>query len=99
MGRDSVPPYTPSLPSPSYSSDLLSGEQTVDYGRRPSPQHLTGVYRRITDAFTMILRDQRPGSVHPTYGRGGVVRGDLILKSTDDLTSVTLKVRAELIVS
>ncbi|KIJ17623.1 hypothetical protein PAXINDRAFT_129837 [Paxillus involutus ATCC 200175] len=46
----------------------------------------------------MILRDQRPGSVHPTYGRGGVVRGDLILKSTDDLTSVTLKLEGLLVV-
>ncbi|KIK98785.1 hypothetical protein PAXRUDRAFT_133498 [Paxillus rubicundulus Ve08.2h10] len=97
MGSDCVPPpYTPSLPSPSYSSDLLPGEQTVDYGRRPSPQHLTGVYRRITDALTLIIRDQRPGNVHPIFDR--VVQGDLRLKSTDELTSVTLKLEGLLVV-
>ncbi|KAF8843375.1 hypothetical protein BDN67DRAFT_897307 [Paxillus ammoniavirescens] len=98
MGCDSVPPYTPSPPSPSYSTDLLPGEQIIEHARRASSQPLTGVCRRITDTITVVLRDQRPGCIHPTYDRGGVVRGDLILKSTDDLTSVTLKLEGSLFV-
>ncbi|KIK98787.1 hypothetical protein PAXRUDRAFT_133477 [Paxillus rubicundulus Ve08.2h10] len=95
---DAVPPYTPSPPSPSYSTNPLPGEQSIEHTRHASLQPLNGVCRRITDTVTVVLRDQRPGSIHPTYDRGGVVRGDLILKSADDLTSVTLKLEGLLFV-
>ena len=92
-----MPPYTPSSPSPHYSSELLPGEQTVEFTRRSaSSRPLTGVYRRITDHLSIVLRNQHPGSVCPTYGRGGFIQGDLILDSNaGSLTSVTLKVRVD----
>jgi hypothetical protein len=97
MGHDIVPPYTPSPPSPHYSSELLPGEQTVEFTRRASSRPPTGVYRRITDYLTIVLRDQYPGSVCPIYGRGGFIQGDVILGSnTSGLTSVILKVRVNL---
>ncbi|KIJ62554.1 hypothetical protein HYDPIDRAFT_93958 [Hydnomerulius pinastri MD-312] len=98
MGRESVPPYTPSPPSPSYSTELLPGERTVEQARRALSQPPTGVYRRITENLSIVLRDQRPGSIHPIYGRGAVVRGDLMLRNTDDLTSVTLKLEGLMVV-
>ncbi|KAF9220885.1 hypothetical protein BS17DRAFT_786128 [Gyrodon lividus] len=98
MGCDCVPPYTPSLPSPSYSTELLPGERTVEHTRRASSQPPTGIYRRITDTLTIILKDQHPGSIHPIYGRGEVIRGDLILRTTNDLTSVTFKLEGLLLV-
>ncbi|KAF9220884.1 hypothetical protein BS17DRAFT_287879 [Gyrodon lividus] len=98
MSCECVPPYTPSLPSPSYSTELLPGERTVEHTRRASSQPPTGIYRRITDTLTISLKDQRPGSIHPIYGRGGVVRGDLILRTTNDLRSVTLKLEGLLLV-
>jgi len=93
MGDDIVPPYTPSSPSPHYSSEPLPGEQTVEFSRRStSSRPPTGVYRRITDRLSIILRNQHPGSVFPTYGRGGLIQGELILDSnTGGLTSVILK--------
>lgn len=98
MGNDTVPPpYTPSPPSPHYSNELLPGEKTVEFTRRASPRTPTGVYRRITDLLTIVLRDQRPGSVYPIYGRNGVIQGDVTLNlNTSDLTSVILKVRVDL---
>ncbi|KAH0832000.1 hypothetical protein J3R83DRAFT_12903 [Lanmaoa asiatica] len=94
MGHDTLPPYTPSTPSPRYSCGLLPGEQTVESTRRTSSRPPTGVYRRITDRLTVVLRDQHPGSVYPIYGRSGVIQGNVILSNsdTDDLTSVILKV-------
>ncbi|KAN0087513.1 hypothetical protein V8E55_006134 [Tylopilus felleus] len=91
MGYDIVPPYTPSSPSPDYSSELLPGEQTVEFSHRTSSRPPTGVYRRITDQATILFRAQHPGSICPTYDRGGFIQGDVILSNTDGLTSVVLK--------
>ncbi|KAF9242654.1 hypothetical protein BU15DRAFT_43937 [Melanogaster broomeanus] len=96
MGCERVPPYSPSPPSPSYSTELLPGERTVEHARRALSRPV-GVYRRITDNLTIILRDQHPGCIHPTYGRRAVVQGDLVLRNTDELTSVTLKLEGLLI--
>ena len=96
MGHDIVPPYTPSPPSPRYSSELLPGEQTVEFTRRASSRPPTGVYRRITDHLTIVLRDQHPGKVCPMYGRGGFIQGDVILSNACGLTSVKLKVSRSL---
>jgi hypothetical protein len=99
MGHDIVPPYTPSPPSPHYSSELLPGEQTVEFTRRASSRPPTGVYRRITDYLTIVLRDQYPGSVCPIYGRGGFIQGDVILGSnTSGLTSVILKLEGHFLI-
>jgi hypothetical protein len=87
------PSYTPSPPSPSYSTELLPGEQTVEETRRTGSQYQnTGVFRRITDNITLVLRDQRPGSITPVYGRNGLIRGHISLRSSEGLTDVTLKV-------
>jgi len=93
MGHD-VPPYTPSSPSPHYSSELLPGEQIVEFTRRASSRPLTGVCRRITDRLTIVLSNQLPGSVYPIYGRGGFIQGNVTLSDTSGLTSVILKVQS-----
>ncbi|KAG1901322.1 uncharacterized protein F5891DRAFT_1028872 [Suillus fuscotomentosus] len=91
------PSYSPSPPSPSYSTQLLPGEQTVEETRRQSPQALnTGVFRRITDSTTLVLRDQQPGSITPVYGRNGLVRGHISLRSSEGLVEVTLKLEGHL---
>ena len=97
MELDTVPPYSPPLsPSPHYSKELLPGEQTIEFTRRASSRSSTGtgVYRRITDQLTIVLRDQHLDSVYPRYDRGEFIHGDVILGNTSDLTSVVLKVRA-----
>ncbi|KAG1825009.1 hypothetical protein EV424DRAFT_1471870 [Suillus variegatus] len=82
------PSYSPSPPSPSYSTQLLPGEQTVEETRRRSPQALnTGVFRRITDSTTLVLIDQQPGSITPVYGRNGLVRGHISLRTITTLVA------------
>ncbi|KAH7927815.1 hypothetical protein BV22DRAFT_1118028 [Leucogyrophana mollusca] len=94
---ESTPPlYTPSPPSPSYSTELLPGEVTVVESRRTSSQPRTGVFRRITDNVTLALRDQLPGNVQPSYGRNGLMRGQLTLRGSEDLVSVSLKLEGQL---
>jgi len=87
------PSYSPSPPSPSYSTVLLPGEQTVEETRRAGLQtNNTGVFRRITDNITLVLRDQRPGSIKPVYGRNALIQGHISLRSSEGLVDVTLKV-------
>ncbi|KAG8215211.1 hypothetical protein J3R82DRAFT_8752 [Butyriboletus roseoflavus] len=74
MAHNTPPPYTPSAP-PRYPSGLLPEEQTVEFTRHASSRRPTGVYRRIKDHLTIVLRDQHPGSVYPMYGRSGVIQG------------------------
>ncbi|KAG1825014.1 hypothetical protein EV424DRAFT_1471874 [Suillus variegatus] len=95
---ESIPPsYTPSPPSPSYSTQLLPGEQTVEETRRRSLQtHNTGVFRRITDSSTLVLKDQPLGSITPVYRRNGLVRGHISLRSSEGLVEVTLKLEGHL---
>lgn len=91
------PSYSPSPPSPSYSTELLPGEQTVEETRRLTQQtQNTGVFRRITDNITLLLRDQRPGSTIPVYGRNGFVRGQISLRSSEGLVEVALKLDGHL---
>ncbi|KAG2344490.1 hypothetical protein BDR05DRAFT_882239 [Suillus weaverae] len=95
---ESIPPlYTPSPPSPSYSTELLPGEQTVEETRRRALQtQNTGVFRRITDNITLVLRDQQPGSITPVYGKNGLVRGHISLRSSEGLAEVTLKLEGHI---
>ncbi|KAG2101079.1 uncharacterized protein F5147DRAFT_318831 [Suillus discolor] len=95
---ESIPPsYTPSPPSPSYSTQLLPGEQTVEETRRRSLQTQNiGVFRRITDSITLVLKDQPLGSITPVYGRNGRVRGHIFLRSSEGLVEVTLKLEGHL---
>ncbi|KAG2125549.1 hypothetical protein BD769DRAFT_826323 [Suillus cothurnatus] len=91
------PSYTPSPPSPSYSTQLLPGEQTIEETRRLALHtQNNGVFRRITDNITLVLRDQRPGSITPVYGRNGVIRGHISLRSSEGLVEVTLKLEGHI---
>ncbi|OJA17761.1 hypothetical protein AZE42_04867 [Rhizopogon vesiculosus] len=91
------PSYTPSPPSPSYSTALLPGEQTVEETRWTGSQtHNIGVFRRITDNITLVLRDQQPGSIKPSYGRNALIRGHISLRSSEGLTDVTLMLEGQI---
>ncbi|KAH7927814.1 hypothetical protein BV22DRAFT_1060343 [Leucogyrophana mollusca] len=90
------PSYTPSPPSPSYSTKPLPGELTVVESRRVTAQPRTGVFRRITDDVTLVLKDQLPGSVQPSYGREGSVRGHLTLRGSEEIRSVSLRFEGQL---
>ncbi|EIW74690.1 hypothetical protein CONPUDRAFT_147670 [Coniophora puteana RWD-64-598 SS2] len=87
-----VPPqYTPSTPSPKYSSTPLPGEEQVATSQRVPTPTRTGSFRRITDKVTVVLRDQLPGSVQPIYGRHGFICGYLVLHDITDLVEVSIK--------
>ncbi|KAH7909826.1 hypothetical protein BJ138DRAFT_1114654 [Hygrophoropsis aurantiaca] len=94
---ESIPPsYTPSPPSPSYSTRPLPGESTVVQTHRVLAQQRIGVFRRITDNVTLVLKDQLPGSIQPTYGRDGRVRGHLMLNVSEEIRCISLRLEGHL---
>ncbi|EIW74691.1 hypothetical protein CONPUDRAFT_140444 [Coniophora puteana RWD-64-598 SS2] len=88
-----LPDYSPSTPSPNYSSRLLQGEEVIEHSRRPSLPSRIGSYRRITERVTVVLNDQIPGSVQPLYGRLDCIRGYLAIHDATDLVEVAIKLR------
>ncbi|EIW79516.1 hypothetical protein CONPUDRAFT_154914 [Coniophora puteana RWD-64-598 SS2] len=89
------PQYTPSEPSPMYSSTPLHGEQRVAHNRRATSSR-TGSFRRITDKVTVVLSDQLPGRIQPVYGRGGCIQGYLAVHDIDNIIEVTIRLRGEI---
>ncbi|EGN98524.1 hypothetical protein SERLA73DRAFT_153556 [Serpula lacrymans var. lacrymans S7.3] len=85
-----LPTYTPSTPSPSYSTILLPGERTVEQTQRQALSSYTGSFRRITDDITLVLKDQRPGSIVPAYGRNALLEGALTIEMSFYSSKTTL---------
>ncbi|KAH7909825.1 hypothetical protein BJ138DRAFT_184077 [Hygrophoropsis aurantiaca] len=98
MNESVLPSYTPSPPSPFYSTELLPGETTIVESRRARSEPRVGTFRRITDTITLLLRDQYPGSIEPSYGRNGLIRGQLTLRSSNDVAHISLKLAGQLTV-
>ncbi|TFK44842.1 hypothetical protein BDQ12DRAFT_673669 [Crucibulum laeve] len=83
-----------SLPScvPSYSSLPLANEETVQYTpRQGTTSNPHGTFVRKWPQATLILKDQDPSSRLPSYGRHGVVCGELGLTNPEKVVEVTLK--------
>ncbi|TFY77425.1 hypothetical protein EWM64_g6588 [Hericium alpestre] len=92
------PVYTPSCDAPTYSVEPGPHEQRLAlaacrHGRRHTPN---GIFTRKSSGITIALRDQEEGMSHPTYGRGALIGGDIALKSTHGVISVTVKVEGHL---
>jgi hypothetical protein len=87
------PTYTPSAAVPAYSVTPRPSERilaaTACLRRRPP----TGVFVRSNRLITLALRDQEPDALMPSYGRQGLISGDIGLSSTRGVQSVYIKVR------
>ena len=88
------PTYTPSAAVPAYSVIPRPSERilaaTVARPRRRMP---TGVFVRSNSIITLALRDQEQDASVPSYGRQGVISGDIALSCTQGVQSVYIKVR------
>jgi hypothetical protein len=87
------PTYTPSATVPAYSVIPRPSERTLAAtacSRRRTP---TGVFLRSNSLITLALREQEPDASMPSYGRHGVISGDIGLGCTQGVQSVYLKVR------
>lgn len=84
-----------SLPSPSYSSVLANGEQTLDYtprsqtGRSPS----TGVFIKESREFSVVLDGQAVDATIPVFGRSAVISGTVLCHDPPgNIREIVLKV-------
>lgn len=95
MGESStlpLPVYTPSAPSPKYSSDPASDEKTLQQTPRVNLPLPTGAYTRTSGGVTVTLFDQENNADIPTYGRHGRVNGTIYLENHELISEVVLKV-------
>ena len=87
------PNYTPSAAVPAYSLIPRPSERILaatECSRRRTP---TGVFLRSNRLITLALREQDPDASMPSYGRHGVIYGDIALNCTKGVQSVYIKVR------
>ncbi|KAF7299706.1 hypothetical protein HMN09_00976200 [Mycena chlorophos] len=95
-----LPLYSPSLPSPCYSVDPAYDETILDV----SPYHRstrmlpTGVFTKQSGSATVVLLNQHAGVRTPTYGRGALVKGTLMLspESVGAVSQISVKLQGRL---
>ena len=87
------PTYTPSAAVPAYSVMPRPSERILAATGRSRRRMPTGVFKRSSNLITVALREQEPDASMPSYGRHGVICGDIGLSCTQGVQSVYIKVR------
>ena len=91
------PTYTPSAAVPAYSVTPRPSERILAATECPRRRTPTGVFLRGNSLITLALREQEPDASMPSYGRHGVISGDIGLNCTQGVQSVYIKVRVLLL--
>ena len=92
-----LPSYIDPLPGslPSYSYELTSGEQRLDYTPRQAVglRH-TAVYIKNSGDLSVVLNNQEESVTMPVFGRRAVISGTVLLsqRRLDSIREVVLKV-------
>lgn len=79
--------------APAYSSEAALDERVLDHTPsfyRPVP---TGTYSRADDHLSLTLKEQVDGVKIPSYGRHGLVKGNIVLNRPEGNVAINLKVR------
>ena len=96
MSLQELPSYNDSSPLPSYSPQLASGEQRLDYTPRLHSTHSrTGaVYIKNVGESSIVLNNQEEGAIIPVFGRRAVISGIVLLcqRRLDSIRKIVLKV-------
>ncbi|KAI0270001.1 hypothetical protein BC834DRAFT_864446 [Gloeopeniophorella convolvens] len=90
------PKYSPSAAVPSYSLAPGPSERILAATartRRPVP---TGVFTRNNSLIAIALRGQEGESAQPSYGRNGMICGDIGLTCTQGVQAISLKLEGRL---
>jgi hypothetical protein len=87
------PTYTPSDAVPAYSVSPRPTERILAATARSRRRTPTGVFVRSNSLITLALREQEEDASMPSYGRQGVISGDIGLSCTQGVQAVYIKVR------
>ncbi|KAJ3915314.1 hypothetical protein F5877DRAFT_81960 [Lentinula edodes] len=94
------PNYFPTPSPPRYSYLLPEGEETVEFTPRGNaPTNVLVNITKTCSFLTIILKDQNPAEECPTYGRGSTIHGEIGLRSSASVLSVSIKLKGRLRVS
>jgi hypothetical protein len=93
MYFEDSPPYTSSIPAPSYSREPNADEErlafTVCAHRRSLP---TGRFKKTSRRVTLTLHEQHRKAKIPVYEHNSLITGTIGLEDGDRVRSVVLKV-------
>ena len=85
-----------SLSLPSYSSQLVNGEQRLDHTPRSQAARSrpSGIYVKNLGKMSVVLDDQEENVTTPVFGRRAVISGNLSLgqEQLDSIRKIVLKV-------
>ncbi|KAJ6538878.1 hypothetical protein DFH09DRAFT_930149 [Mycena vulgaris] len=85
------PPIYSASPSPTYSATPGSNERSLQFTPLPHHSRSTGTFIRTENMVTLVLNGQKENSRWPSFGRGALLSGSLLLKSHETVTSVRIK--------
>ncbi|KAJ7143428.1 hypothetical protein C8R43DRAFT_891698 [Mycena crocata] len=84
------PVYSPSIPCPSYSATPDRNERIVQYTPLPHRSRPTATFIRKEHNITVVLDGQKENSQLPSFGRGALLTGTLLLESHETVAAVTI---------
>ncbi|KAI9508746.1 hypothetical protein F5148DRAFT_842205 [Russula earlei] len=90
------PTYSPSADVPSYSVAPGPSERTLAATARSRRRTPSGVFVRSNNLISIALRGQEEDTELPSYGRHGMICGDVGLSCTQGIQSVYIKVEGQL---
>ena len=93
LERVEPPTYTPSAAVPAYSVVPGPSERILAATARLRRRAPTGVFVRKNSFITVALREQEPHALMPSYGRHGLICGDIGLNCAQGVQSVFVRVR------
>lgn len=94
---DRLPPYSPSVTTPSYSPTLLPDEECLELtarARRIRRATSTSVFEKRNRGgdITLKLTGQEDGLSMPCYGRDSLIKGHVALAISENIQRVDVKV-------
>ncbi|KAJ7502378.1 hypothetical protein B0H11DRAFT_1988309 [Mycena galericulata] len=89
----SLPIYSPAMPCPIYSATAGPNEQSLLHSPVPGHSRHTGIFVRKEHILTVVLQGQKENSRRPSFGRGALLSGTLLLESPETVTAVNVKLQ------
>lgn len=91
--QHSLPDYSPSPAVPGYSENPSPSEQRLDYIPRSYRLYPVSSWSKSYKGITIVLHAQQESASTPVYRRGGVIRGEILLKTTESILHVAIQVQ------
>ncbi|KZP28291.1 hypothetical protein FIBSPDRAFT_780038 [Athelia psychrophila] len=82
--------------APQYSAELAFDERILERTLPPERTVPTGTYTRTDEHFQLTLKEQADGVSVPSYGRHGMIKGELFISNPAGIVSIDIKLEGQL---